>query len=94
MQVFFAGSFWSTSCIDLIAGCVNQDAREVQTKFSKSFSTYLFPVGEEIHNIVAEWVSYLRDEKLRDNVDTLFPSTRTAFGASQQFEAVGLNRTH
>ena len=38
--------------VDLIAGCVNQDAREVQTKFSKTFTTYFFPVGEEIHEIV------------------------------------------
>ena len=50
--------------IDLIAGCVNQDAREVQTEFSKTFNTFFFPVGEEIHEIVVEWVSYLRDEKL------------------------------
>jgi site-specific recombinase XerD len=26
--------------VDLIAGCVNQDAREVETKFSKTFTTY------------------------------------------------------
>ena len=80
--------------VDLIAGCVNQDAREVQTKFSKSFTTYFFPVGEEIHNIVAEWVSYLRDGKLWGNDDPLFPSTRVVVGASQQFEAAGLNQTH
>ena len=29
--------------VDLNAGCVNQDAREVQTKFSKTFSTFFFP---------------------------------------------------
>jgi len=80
--------------IDLIAGCVNQDAREVQTKFSKTFSTYFFPVGKEIHAIVAEWVAYLRDEKLWGNDDPLFPSTRMEVGASQQFEVAGLDRKH
>ena len=50
--------------VDLIAGCVNQDAREVMTKFSKTFSTFFFPVGEEIREIVTDWVSYLREEKL------------------------------
>lgn len=40
--------------VDLISGCVNQDAREVKTKFSKTFTTFFFPVGEEITKIVAE----------------------------------------
>ncbi|HPT69229.1 MAG TPA: site-specific integrase, partial [Syntrophomonas sp.] len=57
--------------VDLIAGCVNQDAREVKTKFSKTFDTFFFPVGEEIRSIVSEWVSYLRDEKLWGNDDPL-----------------------
>jgi integrase/recombinase XerD len=29
----------------LTEGCVHQDAREVKTKFSKTFTTYFFPVG-------------------------------------------------
>src|SRR5271170_3176798 len=33
--------------VDLIAGCVHQDARDVRTKFSKTFDTYFFPVGDE-----------------------------------------------
>jgi len=32
--------------VNLAAGCVEQDAREVKTKFSKSFATYFFPVGD------------------------------------------------
>lgn len=50
--------------VDIIVGSINQDAHEVKTKFSKTFNTFFFPVGEEIRGIVAEWVSYLRDEKL------------------------------
>ena len=80
--------------VDFIAGCVHQDAREVMTKFSKTFDTFFFPVGKDILKIVEEWVSYLRDEKLWGNDDPLFPSTRIVVGASQQFEAAGLNRTH
>ena len=49
--------------VDLIANSVNQDAREVNTKFSKTFNTFFFPVGDEIRRIVAEWVSYLREDK-------------------------------
>jgi integrase len=78
--------------VDLISGCVNQDAREVKTKFSKTFNTFFLPVGEEIREIVAEWVSYLRDEKLWGNDDPLFPSTRIELGPSRQFEVTGLAR--
>lgn len=80
--------------VDLISGCINQDAREVQTKFSKTFTTYFFPVGQDIHTIVVEWVAYLRDEKLWSNDDPLFPSTLIVMGVSQQFEVSGLNRKH
>jgi len=80
--------------VDLIAGCVNQDAREVRTKFSKTFTTYLFPVGDEVLRIVAEWVTFLREEMLWGNDDPLFPATRIALGDSRQFEAIGLERAH
>ncbi len=80
--------------VDLIAGSVNQDAREVKTKFSKTFDTYFFPVGDEISEIVAGWVSYLREVKLWGNDDPLFPATRIEVGASRQFEAAGLSRDH
>jgi integrase len=80
--------------VDLIAGCVNQDAREVRTKFSKSFTTFFFPVGEEVRGIVTEWVSYLRDKKLWGNDDPLFPATRIRLGPTRQFETAGLARKH
>jgi len=80
--------------VDLIENCVNQDAREVNTKFSKTFNTFFFPVGDEIRTIVAEWIAYLRKEKLSGNDDPLFPATRIALGASMQFETGGLDRKH
>lgn len=80
--------------VDLIENCVNQDAREVNTKFSKTFNTFFFPVGDEIHKIIAEWIIYLREENLWGNDDPLFPATRVALGASMQFVADGLDRKH
>jgi len=80
--------------IDLIANCIHQDAREVKTKFSKTFETFFFPVGDDVHVIVAEWVTYLREEKLWGNDDPLFPATQIAPGADFQFEVVGLKRDH
>ena len=61
--------------VDLIAAGVHQDAREVKTKFSKTFSTFFFPVGEEVQVIVAELVYYLRKEPLWGNDEPLFPAT-------------------
>lgn len=80
--------------VDLVAGCVHQDAREVQTKFGKSFTTYFFPVGDDILGIVTDWVRYLREVLLWGNDDPLFPATRIAVGTSRHFEAVGLGRNH
>jgi integrase len=80
--------------VDLIEGCIRQDAREVKTKFSKTFTTYFFPVGDEIRRIVEEWVGFLREDKLWGNDDPLFPATHIALGASRQFEASGLERKH
>ena len=51
-------------------------------------------MGDEIREIVAEWVSYLRVEKLWGNDDPLFPATRLLNGATRQFEVSGLDRRH
>jgi integrase len=80
--------------VDLVASRVDQDAREVHTKFSKTFETFFFPVGDEIRSIVADWVTYLRQERLWGNDDPLFPTTRIALGTASQFEVSGLERKH
>ena len=66
----------------------------MKTKFSKTFNTFFFPVGEEVRAIVLEWMSYLRDEKLLGNGDPLFPATRVGLGPDRQFAAAGLSRDH
>ena len=80
--------------IDIEQGYVDQDAREVNTKFRKTIHTDFFAVGDENRQIVIDWVSYLKKEKLWGNDDPLFPSTEVAVGASQQFEVIGLKREH
>lgn len=80
--------------VDLSANSVNQDAREVKTKFSKTFNTFFFPVGDDIREIVADWVLYLREEKIWGNDDALFPATHIALGSARQFEVAGLTRNH
>lgn len=80
--------------VDLAGGTFFQDAREVRTKFSKSFTTYFFPVGEQIRQIVVDWVEYLRRDLKWGHDDPLFPATRMALGSTRQFEAAGLEPKH
>lgn len=58
--------------VDRIEECAEQDARVVHTKNSKTFTTWFFPVGDEIRGIVEEWARFLRAEKLWGNDDPLF----------------------
>lgn len=80
--------------VDISRRLVFQDAREVATKFSKTFNTYFFPVGEEIESIFVDWVGHLRQQLLWSEDDPLFPSTRMAVDKSQLFYPAGLNRKH
>jgi integrase len=78
--------------IDVVEGKIDQDARYVQTKFSKSFITMFFPVGDDIRRIVGDWATYLREEKFWGLDDPLFPATKVAVGEDLRFEAAGLDR--
>jgi integrase/recombinase XerD len=80
--------------VDVAAGTIFQDAREVKTKFSKTFTTVFFPVGDDVLGIVVDWVRYLRETLLWGSEDPLFPVTAVAIGSSCQFEVIGLARKH
>lgn len=80
--------------VDLEAQTVFQDARQVRTTNSKTFTSWFFPVGKEVREIVEDWVRFLRDEKLWSEEDPLFPATNVAVGNQRKFEATGLTRTH
>jgi len=80
--------------IDVAEGKLDQDAREVNTKFSKTFTTYFFPVGHDVRAIVAQWVKYLLTEKLWGGDDPLFPATQITLGDTRKFEARGVARAH
>jgi integrase len=78
--------------VDLVEGKIMQDARQVRTKFSKTFPTYFFPVCAPVQAIVAEWVTFLQQERLWGSDDPLFPATRVIIGPQHHFEAAGLER--
>src|SRR5262249_25450810 len=80
--------------IDIADGKIDQDARDVRTKFSKSFVTTFFPVGDDIRAVVIDWVAHLRRDKLWGLDDPLFPATKILVGENLRFEAAGLDRKH
>jgi len=80
--------------IDLEKGLVFQDAREVNTKFSKTFPTYFFPLGEGVLRTFTDWVLYLRKECLWGNDDPVFPATEVVVGSTGRFEVEGIKRDH
>lgn len=80
--------------VDVVGNSVFQDAREVNTKFSKTFTTYFFPVGDQIQQIVCDWVRYLKEELLWGNDDPLFPKTHVIVGENKVFEPAGLKQEH
>ena len=80
--------------VDLAVRSVFQDARDVKTKNSKTFTTYFFPVGVETLQIVEDWINFLRQVKLWGNDDPLFPATHIVLSEARQFEVAGLKREH
>lgn len=80
--------------VDLAQERLDQDARDVNTKFSKTFSTWFFPVGGEALAIVTGWVNHLRAELHWGEADPLFPATRMDIGPDGGFVTAGLKREH
>jgi integrase/recombinase XerD len=79
--------------INLPAGTVFQDGREVNTKRRKTFVTHLFPVGPEPLDIAVGYIAMLTDELGFGPDDPAFPATKLAQSADRNFAPVGLMRT-
>lgn len=80
--------------VDLDKRLVIQDPREVNTKFSKMIHTFFFPIGEDLHQIVVDWVRFLIHEKLYGYDAPLFPRTFLKQDEALNFKAGGLEPNH
>ncbi|WP_086608610.1 tyrosine-type recombinase/integrase [Erythrobacter donghaensis] len=80
--------------VDLKQGCVFQDARDVRTKGSKTFTTWFCPVGGDARQIAEDWCEHLRGTLLWGDEDPLFPKTQMGLGEHGGFTAIGLMREH
>ena len=77
--------------VDLVEGCVYQDARDVKTKFSKTFTTWFLPVDPAYLECFTAWVNHLRQNLLFGHDDALFPKPEMGL-ADGSFAALGLSR--
>jgi site-specific recombinase XerD len=80
--------------VDLEQACVHQDARDVKTKDSKTFTTWFCPVGGDALQIFTDWCERLRTGLLFGDDDPLFPKTQIGLGDQGGFQPVGLTREH
>lgn len=77
--------------IDLGQGCVYQDARDVRTKFAKTFTAWFFPVDGAYLACFRAWVDFLRKDQLFGPADALFPKPLIGL-QDGGFAMVGLSR--
>jgi integrase len=79
--------------VDLSGGFVDQDARDVKTKNSKTFRTYFVPTSDPAMTIVREWIQFRLDNGAVEE-DPLFPATVTGVGPDRRFAVLGIGREH
>ncbi|WP_420434743.1 tyrosine-type recombinase/integrase [Hyphobacterium sp.] len=77
--------------VDVKGRKVIQDARTVRTKNRKTFTSWFFPVGEDIEQIVVEWIEYLKTDQLFSLDAPLFPATEVGQDANKRFAPIGLD---
>lgn len=77
--------------VDLVEGCVYQDARDVKTKFAKTFTTWFLPVDPAYLGCFTAWVKHLRQDLLFGHDDALFPKPEMGM-VDGSFAVLGLSR--
>jgi len=77
--------------INMIDGCVYQDARDVKTKNAKTFTTYFLPVDPEYLGNFTDWVNHLKNDLLFGPDDALFPPAKIK-PIEGEFKVVGFER--
>lgn len=78
--------------VDVGQGVLHQCGNEARTKFSKSFSTWFFPVLPDFEQIVAGWIEHVAAEHGFGPEDPLFPATDVSPGPNGEFVVRGFKR--
>lgn len=80
--------------VDIAEKSIQQNPREVATKFGKNIDTFFakgFDVAEEV---LAKWIAHLNEMELYGPEDPLFPATSDKAQGNMGFKAVGFDRRH
>ncbi len=80
--------------VDLREKSVNQNPREVATKFGKPIDTFFAKDFPEAEAALRAWITWLDDEEFYGPDDPLFPATAIKPNASTGFTAEGFERRH
>ena len=78
--------------VNLADRSVFQDGREVRTKNRKTFTSYFFPVDDDVEAIARDWMQHLVKTLMFSPDDPLFPATEVGLTNTGLFGAVGLSR--
>ena len=78
--------------VDLVEGCVFQDGRDVDTKFSKTFTTWFLPINPAFLICLCDWIAELREKLLFSATDPLFPRPDMRVEPLIGFQCIGLLR--
>lgn len=78
---------------DLAQRKIVQDARAVRTKNRKTFTTFFFPIGDDLEAIVSNWAQTLTSAGYGPT-DPIFPSTKTGLDENRLLKATGLTHQH
>jgi integrase len=78
--------------VNVSEGFVHHDAREVRVKFSKTFPTFFFEVGDDFRRVVVDWVAFLKNELRYGPDDPLFPRTMMGLTETGKLGPIGLLR--
>jgi len=80
--------------VDLDEKSVDQNPREVATKFGNNIDTFFAKGFEEAEAVLATWIDYLDETALYSPDDPLFPVTALTADAEAGFKANGFERRH
>lgn len=76
--------------VDLIEKQIFQDARDVRTKNSSTFYSWLLPVDQMYLDCFVDWVNALRQDMLFGPDDAVFPKPKIEVVTGIGFQATGL----
>ncbi|MER9722612.1 MULTISPECIES: site-specific integrase [unclassified Mesorhizobium] len=80
--------------VDVERLLVRQASREVETKFSKEISSFLFPMHAFWTEIFVDWVNVLRTKFSFSDADPLFPKMHFERGRSASFQKRCFTKDH